>query len=233
LNGNAGIIPANGDASTSNAAATKADDGSVILSGGTRAAGSGVEEPALSLSKGPAVAFAQPQPFPTTPPLASSGQPDFSAVPAMFSTLRPFFEQAVYGTQILDYAIDNISSGPVQWWLPEPQDEKERKNLEFLSTVVLHRKGDFILPVTVEIVFEDGTRQREHWDGVDRWTRFTYTRKTKIRSAEIDPDHTALLDKNLFNNSYTNDGNSLPTRKLTNVWLSFAQLLSQLVTWIV
>ncbi|HEY6414243.1 MAG TPA: M1 family metallopeptidase [Edaphobacter sp.] len=171
--------------------------------------------------------------FPSSPPLTPSGQPDHAVAMPTYSTLRPFFDQAVYGTQILDYAIDDVSSGPLKWWLPEPEDEKERKNLQYLSTVVLHRKGDFILPVTVEIIFEDGTIKREHWDGVDRWTRFTYTLKTKVRSAEIDPDHTALLDKNLFNNSYTTEPRRLPTRKLTNIWLSFTQLLSQLVTWIV
>jgi len=158
---------------------------------------------------------------------------DYATVPATNSTLRPFFNQAVYGTQILDYTVDSISSNPVQWWLPEPTNEKDRKNLQYLTTVILHRKGDFVLPVTVEIVFEDGTRQREYWDGVDRWTSFTYTRNTKIRSAEIDPDHIVLLDKDLFNNSSTVDPNGLPTRKLVNIWLSFQQLLSQLITWIV
>ena len=224
-NGNGGIIPANGDASTNNAAVTRADDGSVILSGGTRATGSGVAEPAVS--------FAQPQPFPSNPPLTPSGSPDFATALATSFTLRPFFNQAVYGTQLLDYAVDSIDSNPVQWWLPEPTDEKERKNLQYLTTVVLHRKGDFVMPVTVEIIFEDGTHQREHWDGVDRWVRFDYTRNAKVRSAEIDPDHTVLLDKNLFNNSYTVDPHRLATRKLTNIWVSFAQLLSQLVTWIV
>ena len=166
-----------------------------------------------------------------TGPVPFSG--DFATAPATNSTLRPFFNQAVYGTQILDYAVDSIDSNPVQWWLPEPTDEKERKNLQYLTTVVLHRKGDFVFPVTVEIIFEDGTHQREHWDGVDRWIRFDYTRNTKIRSAEIDPDHTVLLDKNLFNNSYTVEPHRLATRKLTNIWVSFAQLLSQLVTWII
>ncbi len=168
-----------------------------------------------------------------TGPVPFSGDFATATATATNSTLRPFFNQAVYGTQILDYAIDSIDSNPVQWWLPEPTDEKERKNLQYLTTVVLHRKGDFVLPVTVEIVFEDGTRQREHWDGVDRWIRFDYTRNTKIRSAEIDPDHTVLLDKNLFNNSYTTDPNKLASRKLTNIWASFAQFFSQLVTWIV
>jgi hypothetical protein len=224
-NGNGSVISSNGDSSTTNVAVTRADDGSVILSGGTRTAGSGAEEPAVT--------FSQPQPFPTAPPLTPTGHPDYATAPATNSSLRPYFNQAVYGTQMLDYAVDSIDSNPVQWWLPEPTDEKERKNLQYLTTVVLHRKGDFILPVTVEIIFEDGTRQREQWDGVDRWVRFNYTRNTKIRSAEIDPDHTILLDKNLFNNSYTVDPHRIASRKLTNLWLSFAQLISQLVTWIV
>jgi hypothetical protein len=172
----------------------------------------------------------QPQTFPTTPPLTTTGHPDYASAPTTNSSLRPFFNQAVYGTQLLDYAVDRVTSDPVQWWLPEPKDKKQ---IQYLDTVILRRKGDFILPVTVEITFSDGTRQREQWNGADRWTKFTYARNAKIRSAEIDPDHTVLLDKNLFNNSYTTEPRRLPARKLTNIWLSVEQLLAQLVTWIV
>jgi hypothetical protein len=185
---------------------------------------SGVEEPALSSSKEPAVVF------PSAPPFTSTGSPDYATAPATNSSLRGYFNQAVYGTQVLDYTVDGISSEPIQWWLPEPSDKKK---IQYLSTVYLHRKGDFILPVTAEIVFDDGTRIRERWNGVDRWTRFTYTRNARIVSAEIDPDHTVLLDKNFFNNSYTTRSNPLPARKLTNLWLSFNQLVAQLVAWIV
>jgi hypothetical protein len=174
--------------------------------------------------EGPAVKFASPPPFNTT------GQPDYAAVPATNSSLRPYFDQAVYGTQILDYTVDSISSSPTQWWLPEPKDKKQ---IQYLSTIYLRRKGDFILPVTVEITFSDGTHLRERWNGVDRWTEFTYTRNAKVVSAEIDPDHTVLLDANFFNNSYTTTSNPIPARKLTNLWLSFNQLAAQLIAWIV
>ncbi len=187
----------------------------VILSEGGASAAE-VEGPAVSL--------------PNPPPLTPTGHPDYASAQATNSTLRPFFNQAIYGTQVLDYAIDSISSDPVQWWLPAPKDPRQ---IQYLDTVVLRRKGDFILPLTVEITFTDGTRQREQWNGVDRWTKFTYTRNAKILAAEIDPDHTILLDKSLFNNSYTTNANSLATRKLTNLWLSLHQLLAQLVAWIV
>jgi hypothetical protein len=168
--------------------------------------------------------------FPSSPPLTSTGYPDYATTPATNSSLRSFFNQAVYGTQILDYAVDQVSSDPAQWWLPESKDKKQ---VQYLSSVYLHRKGDFILPVTAEIVFDDGTRLRERWDGLDRWTKFTYTRNAKILSVEIDPDHMILLDKDLFNNSYVTTPNNIPARKLSNIWLSFQQLLAQLSSWIV
>jgi hypothetical protein len=161
------------------------------------------------------------------PPLTSSGHPDYATAPPINSTLRPYFNQAVYGTQVLDYTVDNFSSDPVQWWLPED------KKTQFLSTVYLHRKGDFILPVTAEIIFDDGTRIREYWNGIDRWTKFTYTYPAKIVSVEIDPDHTILLDANFFNNSYTTNRNPTPARKLTNILVTFNQLVAQLIAWIV
>jgi len=168
-------------------------------------------------------------PFANPPPFTSTGNPDYASTPATNSSLRGYFNQAVYGTPILDYTVDSISSDSPQWWLPEPKDKKN----QYLSTVYLHRKGDFILPITAEIIFDDGTHIRERWDGVDRWTKFTYTRNAKIISAEIDPDHTVLLDTNFFNNSYTTVANPIPARKLTNLWLSFNQLVAQLAAWIV
>ena len=168
--------------------------------------------------------------LPTSPPFTATGNPDYASAPATNSSLRDYFNQSVYGTQILDYTVDSISSDPAQWWLPEPRDKKQ---IQYLSTVYLHRKGDFILPVTAEIVFDDGTRIRERWNGVDRWTKFTYTRKAQIISAEIDPDHVIPLDSNLFNNSYTIDSNPVPARKLTNLWLALNQFAAQLVAWIV
>jgi hypothetical protein len=105
-------------------------------------------------------------PFPNPPPFTLTGNPDYASTPATNSSLRGYFNQAVYGTQILDYTVDSISSDSLQGWQPEPKDKKN----QYLSTVYLHRKGDFILPITAEIVFDDGTRIRERWDGVDRWT---------------------------------------------------------------
>ena len=154
-------------------------------------------------------------------------------LPPVNSSLRPYFDQAVYGTKVLDYAVDRVSVSPVQWWRPEPKDKLEREKTPYLSTVYLRRKGDFVLPVTVEVAFQDGTRLRDHWDGVDRWKKLTYVRNSKVISAEIDPDHTVLLDVDLFDNSYTEKSNGIPARKFTSLWTAAQQFIAQLASWIV
>ncbi len=147
------------------------------------------------------------------------------------SGLRPFFNQAVYGTAVLDYAVEQVTSDPAKWWLTDAKEATLR------DTVTIHRIGDFILPVTLEVAFSDGTRVRERWDPAgstnDRWITFTYERGAKIVSAEIDPDHTVLLDADRFNNSRTVAANGVPARKLTNLWMNWLQLTSQLAGWLV
>jgi hypothetical protein len=202
-----------------------------------------IEEVAIRHGKATATGYTPIAPGSGTPlsPIASQSMP--AGLEALYvapagmafasTTLRPFFEQAVYGTRVLDYAIDSISSDRAQWWLPENSKYEGKGAAQYRDTVVVHRIGDFVLPVTVEVVFEDGTRVREQWDGVDRWTRFTYLRGSKIVSAEVDPDHTVLMDANLFNNSITTRGSGLPARKLSAVWIALLQLAGQFASWIV
>jgi len=151
-------------------------------------------------------------------------------VPPVNSSMRPYFDQAVYGTQVLDYSVDSVDSSAVEWWKPE---DKDAKKVAYRNTIYLRRKGDFVLPVTVEVIFDDGTKLRDHWDGIDRWTKLTYVRNAKVISAEIDPDHAILLDVDFYNNSYTTEANTVPAGKMSNIWASMQQLLAQAAAWIV
>jgi hypothetical protein len=74
---------------------------------------------------------------------------------------------------------------------------------------------------------------RESWDGADRWTRFTYTRKAKIVSVELDPDHLVPLDRDLFNNSITDRIDKVPAHKLVAIWEVLQQMAAQVAAWIV
>jgi len=148
--------------------------------------------------------------------------------------LRWYFDQAVYGAPVLDYKVLRIDSLPVNWYEDKKKDAEndDDKNTVYRSYVWLQRKEDFVMPVDVEIKFENGDKIRERWDGVSRWTRLgPYEKKTKIASAEIDPDHKIQIDRNDFNNSYTAEANSKPARKVSNYWLFVTQWVSQALAW--
>jgi hypothetical protein len=160
--------------------------------------------------------------------------------------LRWYFNQAIYGTQMMDYKVLNIESYPVNWSDDETKgagmknagkkaDKKADKDMVYRSFVWLQRKGEFVMPVDVEIVFRDGDdhleKVREHWDGVNRWTKFVYEKKAKVVSAEIDPDHKVQIDGNDFNNSKTVEPNGKPARKLTNYWVFVTQWIGQALAW--
>ena len=156
--------------------------------------------------------------------------------------LRWYFNQAIYGTQVMDYKVLNIESYPVNWSDDETKaagmknaGKKADKDTVYRSFVWLQRKGEFVMPVDVEIVFRDGDdhleKVREHWDGASRWTKFEYEKKAKIVSAEIDPDHKVQIDGNDFNNSKTVEPNGKPARKLTNYWVVVSQWIGQALAW--
>ncbi|HEV3036914.1 MAG TPA: M1 family metallopeptidase [Candidatus Angelobacter sp.] len=139
--------------------------------------------------------------------------------------LRWYFDQAVYGTQALDYEVTRINS--------ERLDEETGKSGLYRDQVVVSRKGDFIFPATVEIKFSNGEIRREHWDGRERWVRFMYDKAARIESAEIDPDHQVYLDSNFFNNSQTVKPNATASRKISNYWLFVSQWIGQMLASVV
>jgi Peptidase family M1 domain len=147
--------------------------------------------------------------------------------------LNWYWKQAVSGTQVLDYRI--LKAGSERADLADKNAPKEEKNgeTEYASDVVVHRKGDFVFPVTLEVKFDNGEMIRERWDGEDRWRRFTWQKKAKLVSAEIDPDHAIVLDRDRFNNSWLGKPDARATRKLAGYWMLCTQWFAQLLSWLV
>jgi hypothetical protein len=156
--------------------------------------------------------------------------------------LRWYFNQAVYGSQVMDYKVSKIDSYPVDWYEDKDKKDKDKgkdrkdkkkddKDTVYRSIVWAQRRGDFVMPVEIEVKFENGEKVREHWDGASRWTKFTYEKKSKVESAEIDPDHRIQIDRNNFNNGYLAEPNGKPASKINNYWLFATQWLAQALAW--
>ncbi|PYX46215.1 MAG: hypothetical protein DMG79_17045 [Acidobacteria bacterium] len=145
--------------------------------------------------------------------------------------LRWYFNQAVYGSQVMDYEVLKVDSFPMNWYEDKKDNKKDAKDTMYQSYVSVHRKEDFVMPVEVEIKFDNGESIREHWDGQSRWKRFSYQKKAKVISAELDPDHRVQIDRNNFNNSYRTEPNPRPTHKLSTYWIFLTQLAGQALAW--
>jgi len=149
--------------------------------------------------------------------------------------LRWYFNQAVYGTQVLDYRVLSVDSYPLNWYedkaKKDNKDRKDKDDIVYQSYVSVHRKGDFVMPVEIEVKFDNGEKVREHWDGKNRWTRFSYQKKATVVSAEIDPGHTVQIDRDNFNNSFVAEPNPKPANKLSTYCLFLTQWIGQAMAW--
>ena len=143
--------------------------------------------------------------------------------------LQWYFDQAVSGTAMMDYAVEDVHSDPVKWYEPRlPRGP----GAMYHSYVVIHRIGDFVFPADLEVKFDNGEVVREQWDGRDRWIRYTYDKPTKIVSAEIDPGHQVLLDRDFFNNSYVVKPDTRATNKLAILYTFVSECISQAYAWL-
>ena len=141
--------------------------------------------------------------------------------------LEPYLAQAIYGTEVLDYSVDSLTSGRSNW------GEENGMGGPYHTSVVVRRKGDFLFPVKLEVGFDDGSKEQATWDGKDRWARFSWDKPSRASYAQVDPDRNILLDVNSFNNSYTLRSDPTARFKLTNYWVFTQQLLAQWLSFLV
>jgi hypothetical protein len=173
---------------------------------------------------------------------------DFFAVAEEVSgqELGWFFEQFVKGTEIVDYAVSSISvetlgdeDGYVdvdgKRVLNDGDAVKKLRGMAgssqklYLSTVEVERVKSAWFPVTLKVIFEDGSSALERWDGKSRWERFRYEGTKKVVSAEIDPEHRMWLDADRLNNGRTVKADPLPAGRLAALLLNVGQLLASMV----
>jgi hypothetical protein len=142
-----------------------------------------------------------------------------------------YWNQAVKGTQLLDYRIYRSKSDRDDWYEKNPA--KSDKDAPYTTLVTVHRKGDFVMPVDVLVRFDDGSQARERWDGQDRWKRFEYHKRARMLTAELYPGQDVLLDLHQFNNSYVEKFDGRATSKIVLYWMALTQLFAHLISWLV
>ena len=118
-----------------------------------------------------------------------------------------FFDQAHRGTSVFDYGIAELTSRRTSdrgfFGEDGPEFSDDTHDTTFETTVVVRRYGDGTFPVEIVTEFSDGSEEREDWDGIGRWTAFTYQHDVRASRAFVDPDRLLLLETDVTNNSRT------------------------------
>ena len=143
------------------------------------------------------------------------GSADFYAVAEEVAgrDLDNFFGQLVEDGALVDFEVAQLTSRrvPRQRGVFDRDDGRETvgadgdkakgaEDGEYLSTLLLRRRGEAILPVEVELRFDDGTVERRSWDGVERWVRYRFVRAARLVEVELDPDGKLPLDVGILDN---------------------------------
>ena len=144
-----------------------------------------------------------------------------------------YFDQVVRGTDILDYEIGSASSVPVE----EPRGvmdgpkgrvtisdeaaartERDAKARDYVTRVVVRRRGEIYFPVDVAFKFAGKPVERLAWDGRDRTKTVRFVRPEKLEWVDIDPDRKVLLDVDWLNNGRTLEPDRRPAAGWAARW---------------
>ncbi len=142
---------------------------------------------------------------------------DFIAVANEVSgeNLDWFFKPLVYGTGVVDYAVNHAST--------------HRDADGYTSRVVVTRLGDVTLPVEVQVDFADSSTRLERWDGQATQKEYTYQTAAPLVSALADPQRKLAVEVNVLDNGWTVATAEGPPLELSGRWLGFVQGLLQLM----
>ncbi len=121
---------------------------------------------------------------------------------------RRLFEFFLFRRDYVDFSVAEVKNLELK---------ENGKNL-FLSSVLIEKKGDLVFPVDIEILFENGDKVIERWDGEGNWKKFVYRSGKKMEKVLIDPHKKFLLDENRFNNSFFLRRNKNTFLKALTLW---------------
>lgn len=103
---------------------------------------------------------------------------------------QAYFDEYVYGGGAPDFAIDHITSKKGSSGDPQ----------RYESLVKISNKGSHYTDIPLKFTFSDGSTVQRTWNGEGAETTFQLLHNTPLLSAEIDPEHSILLESKHLNN---------------------------------
>ena len=156
-----------------------------------------------------------------------------SSNPKALGDIDRFFDQLVYGVDVLDYSVTRISyfTETVNRGIVDKDGKKEfsdgSQSSMIKSNVMVHRIGGVVLPVELRVTYEDGSQETIQWSGEENTKFFVFENDTRVVTAEIDPEFKLYLDLNLNNNSLTLNPKKTPSLKIGSKMMYWVHNLIQ------
>ncbi|MFD5023345.1 M1 family metallopeptidase [Paenibacillus sp. NPDC058367] len=103
---------------------------------------------------------------------------------------QPYFEDYIYGGGAPDFSVDTITI--------KKNGNSDAQSYE--SIVKITNKGSHYVDVPIKFTFADGSATERVWSGEGAETTFQLLSDKLLLSAEVDPEHTILLENKHLNN---------------------------------
>jgi len=151
-----------------------------------------------------------------------------------------FFDQVIYGTDICEYSVGNISnrkSYAAAGYLNSIDEctppTTEYEQVIYDSRVTFYRNGGLKIPQEILVNFDDGTSSTIIWDGEERMTTFELTSPKRIISAALDPQRKIYIEHNFLNNSKTIQPDQTGITRYRNSFMTWFQQAMQTVSGLI
>ena len=147
--------------------------------------------------------------------------------------LRWYFDQAIYGTQVMDYKVLRIESLPVNWYEQEEKRWQGRQGYRLSLLRLVAAQGRFRHAGRGG----DQVRERRKSSRALGWSRAAgrssvrTTRKRRSRRRRLIPTTRSRLTAMISITATRPKRMAKPARKVTNYWRFVTQWLGQAMAW--
>lgn len=133
---------------------------------------------------------------------------------------QPFFDQFIYGNQMVDYAVDAIEVRKIEY------GGKTAYENHVVITSLDGESGE----TRIRFTFEDGTSMEKTWNGKMGKTEYKLISDTPLATVLLDPEHELILENKHMNN-FMNA--SVDEKQKVRLNLGIVKMLETFMQWFV
>ncbi len=103
---------------------------------------------------------------------------------------KEYFDQFIYGGMMVDYAVESISSQPIE----------QNGRTVYENTVKISRRAGYNAPVPIQFHFSDQSTVHKLWDGQEAGIQYRMSHTAPLDWVAIDPHYSLTLENKHINN---------------------------------